>query len=279
MEDNFKKNLVREYLKHESVDEVFKIHKFNLPISYSGYQRVLDKWGIIKSVGPNSKISETLSFLYLLSKERIPLERLYKKIPINFETSIPTLHRIVNYVKKGIIRRYATAIIITKNGNKNSILVGEDISTPKLSLGKKYGAISLPMGFSKKDESNKDSILRVLQKEVFTNLAVEKNIPNIIPFDPRPFMQIDAADIRLSVYLIKLPKNLSNKKSFSSYKLINFDFINIKKIKNENNLRAGINEIINYYTDFLYGKKKVFSQKANINKKLTLTYLGLNSNH
>ncbi|MFH1792433.1 MAG: hypothetical protein ABH819_02190, partial [Patescibacteria group bacterium] len=62
----FNEFIVSEYLKYGSVDEVFSKNNYDLPISYPQVHRILDKWGIIKSVGPNSKLSEAICFMVLL---------------------------------------------------------------------------------------------------------------------------------------------------------------------------------------------------------------------
>ena len=72
-ENDFYKNIIRLYLKYGSVDEVFRVTNYDLPISYPGMHHLIKRWGIIKSAGPNSKLSETLTFLTLLSDNQIPL--------------------------------------------------------------------------------------------------------------------------------------------------------------------------------------------------------------
>ena len=57
-EDSFYKNIIRLYLTYGSVDEVFKKTRYDLPISYPGMHHLIRRWGIVKSVGPNSKLSE-----------------------------------------------------------------------------------------------------------------------------------------------------------------------------------------------------------------------------
>jgi len=46
-EKEFNKWIVSEYFKHGSVDEVLRINRYGLPISYANYQRILDKYGIV----------------------------------------------------------------------------------------------------------------------------------------------------------------------------------------------------------------------------------------
>jgi len=254
----FNKFIISEYLRYGSVDEVFKANDYSLPISYPGVQRLLDKWGIVKAAGPNTLLSECISFMVRMVEEQIPLETLYRKMPPSFTPSMTTLHRIYRgakiEVKKKIeerkMRRIGTALIITKEGEENEILIGHDVSTPRLDLGKYFGSISLPMGFSRRGESRKESVLRVLQQEVFTELTIERKLPfDNIYGGQRPFMYIDIADVRVAVYHLALPKNVES--TFSSYKLKN-----LKMLKTEDvlllgkNLRQGIHEIVWGYRNY-----------------------------
>ena len=146
-------------------------------------------------------------------------------------------------------------MVITGEEDNHSVLIGRDLSPPRLDLGKPFGAISLPMGFSKKSEPRKTSILRVLQQEVFTQNAINRDMPeNIIPFDPKPFMFVDIADVRVSVYNLSLPKQISPN-NFTSYRLKNHRFHSIDKIFNEELdgrfYRAGVVEIANGYKNYL----------------------------
>ena len=230
-EQQFLAHLVAEYLKYGSVDEVYKAHRYDIPISYPGFQRVLDKWGIVKAAGPNSKLSEALSFFVHLAKEQIPLETLYKKMPPSFQTSMGTLHRILSYMKEGVTRRVGTALVITPYNKPDYILVGNDISTPRAELGKPFGSVSLPMGFSRKRDTKQKAILHVLQQEVFTKQAIALTMPmDVITKDIDPFMYLDVVDVRVSIYHLSLPKELSTLKNFSSFKLENHRFLSIGNI-------------------------------------------------
>ncbi len=239
-EDNFYKELIKLYLKYGSVDTIFKVKKYNLPISYPSLHRLIKRWGIVKSVGPNSKLSETLTILNLMTKHQ-SIDRLYKSLPLSFQTSLTSLHRIAHNIKEGLITRYGTALVITLN-NKNKILVGYD---------NKNKALTIPMTYSSPKESPKESILRVLQQEVYTDLAVEKKLPKkIIPKKPKPFMHLLIGNIKVSVYQIELAKKYLENFKFSSYKVTNHKFMNIDEITNlKISVRLGVKEIIKYYYD------------------------------
>lgn len=254
----FKEMLVAEYLKHGSVDEVFRVKKFDLPISYAQYQRVLDDWGIVKAAGPNSSLGELLNFLSRFAEEKVKVEPLYRKMPHTFQTSLVTMYRVLSLVKEGIIRRVATGLVITPYNDLHKILVGRDISTPRLEIGKTYGSISIPVSFSRKRDSRETAILRVLQNEVFTKKAIERKMPEIIPPFPKPFMFLDIADIRVEIFHLSLPKKLSSLKNFSSFKLQNFKFIGIDSILSGKvkNLREGAVEVATGYRKYLDLKRK-----------------------
>lgn len=257
-EKKFNEFLVSEYLKHGTVDEVYRRNEHSLPISYAQFQRVLDKWGIVKAAGPNSKLAEMLGFLTKLMEENIPLEVLYRKMPPSFRTSATTMYRILGYVKEGITRRIATGLIITPSNNNKKILVADDISTPRVDLGKPFGAVSIPMGFSRKRDSREDAILRLLQQEVFTQKAVKKKMPNIISERPKQFMFLDIADVRVEIFHLKLPKKISGIRNFSSYKLQNFRFIDTNKIvrSKQKIFRIGVIEAARGYEKYLEIKKR-----------------------
>lgn len=279
----FNEFIVSEYLKYGSVDEVFSKNNYELPISYPQVHRILDKWGIIKSVGPNSKLSEAICFMVLLSDKKIPLEKLYKSLPSSFKSSMSTMHRILHNIKEGLIRRYGTALVITAGKNLKKVLVAKDISTPRLELGKPFGSISLPMGYSKKNEDSRISILRILQQEVFTFSAIDKTLKeDFISKSIKPFMFLDIVDIRVKVYHISLDEKYFDTKNFSSYKLKNYKFINLDQLSEKNNrFRMGLSKIGLGYKKYLerpntIAEYKPILIKSDINlelSQLALEYL------
>jgi hypothetical protein len=272
-EIQFFKMIVAEYLKYGSVDEVFRRHEYSLPISYMGFHRVLDKWGIMKAAGPNSKLSEVACFLTTLSQEKIPLEKLYSHMPPSFQVSMSTLHRVLHCIKEEFTRRVGTALMITTGENQDQVLVGNDVSTPRLELGKTFGSLSLPMGYSKAGESSFDSILRVLQQEVFTLHTVEEQMPEIIQKDPKAFMDISLLDVKVAVYHLPLPVGILGEGSFSSFKLENLRFAPVAELiekSQSQNLRAGMVEIFKGYQRYLkLGKAALpFSEISLLNQEL-----------
>jgi hypothetical protein len=279
-EEIFNRLIVSEYLRYGSVDEVFRRNDYNLPISYPGVQRLLDKWGIVKAAGPNTLLTEALIFLEELSLEQIPVERLYRRMPSSFKASMGTMHRILSYIRSETIRRVGTALIITPKGSPGTILVGNDISPIiRTNVGKPYGSITFPMGYSKRIESPRTSILRVLQQEVFTIPTIERKevAARVIPDAPKPFMYLDIADVRVSVYSINLPEELSGTRSFTSFKIADHRYLNLFDLATkQKGFRTGIAEIAQGYARFLKAEESLpIYCRAQINRKLALLPLEL----
>lgn len=262
-EASFYKDIIRLYLKYGSVDQVFSATHYDLPISYPGMHHLIKRWGIVKSVGPNSKLSEALAFLTLLTESRMPLETLYKRLPSSFKTSLSTMHRIAHNVKEGVVRRYGTALVVTSTFNEGEVLIGEDLS---------HKATTLPMTYSSSKEETETSILRVLQQEVFLELAVEKiDLSNLVPKNPTPFMNLIIADIQVSVYRIEIDPQFLEKNQFSSYKVQNLRFLPIQELLHSTSdihIRPGVIDIINGYQKHLNGELENVNQISNLNLAL-----------
>lgn len=264
---DYRKKVVSEYLKYGSVDELLKANRFSIPMSEMTIHRIIKDWGIIKAAGPNRPLYETISFFVKLIERKVPLETLYTKMPPSFTTAVASLHRTYKNLKENIkrkleerdLRRGATALVITPQGNPESVLIGFDVS-PRKELGKPYGSVSIPMGFSKRTEVKEDSILRVLQQEVFMEKVVERSFPyEVLPENPKPFMYVDVADIRVAVYHLVLPENLSETKSFSSHKLKKHEFLKldeVSKFENSHVFRVGLSEIFRGYESFFEAQKE-----------------------
>jgi len=275
------------YLMYGSVEEVFRSYPDTLPISTANYHRLIKRYGLVKSAGRHVSLSETLHFFRLKAmKPGMPLEVLYKSMPRSFQTSLSTLHRICHFMERNIVRRKATALLLIKDNNKNEILVGNEVFE-NLRYGKKNSGTSIPIGFSKKDELNFDSILRVLQQEVYTQLAISAKLgknanlaKKIIPKNLQPIFYFDIVDVRVSVFLINIPPNMVE---FSSYKLVNHRFESLGAIINGENIRTGVGEIVKIYEDYLSIQHTVkfpiqhvsfLNSKAVVpNLKLALRYL------
>ena len=261
-EIEFNKFLIREYLRLGSIEQVLKSHRYDLPISFASYHRLLNKFGIVKSAGPNSHLTESLHFLNQLATYKLPLERLYHQLaPLNLRISTNTLHRIVHYTRLGLMRRAGTALIITPKNDGNHVLVGNDQSLHNNDLGSP-GDVSLPMTHSKFDENHTTSIKRVLQQEVFSELVVDGNLPNIIPDSIEPVFFINITDIKVSVYHLELPEKLTD---FSSFKLKNLRLESLDDIQKQV-LRPGVGDILSRFAN--PGTNQNLSLDSHLNKNL-----------
>jgi len=268
--DEFEEKLIREYFACGSINKVFQKHHYNLPISFAGYDRVLTKYGVVKSAGPNSKLSESLFLMSLLADYKISLEKIYHRFaPKTFQVSSNTLHRILHYTRLGLTRRQGVALLIVTKDKPTKVLMGNDFSLRDKKLGNK-GDLSLPMGYSKLGEPAKDSIARVLQNEVFTNRVVARKFPwKVIPDHNKPVMYVNIADICVSVYKLEIPTNLVD---FSSLKLRNIRFREISEI-DKYSLRAGVEDIVKTYENL--GKSEQSAEALVVNSKLNSSIFAL----
>ncbi len=269
-EIDFYQPLVAAYLKYGSVDKVFASLPENPGVSYPHFQRLLKKWGIVKSAGSQSRLAEAVYFLTALAKNNLPLETVYKTMPPSLKISAASLHRILSYIKRGLIRRTATALIITQKNNPANLLIGKDVSTPRPEIGKPYGALSLPMTFSKRSETSQTSITRVLQQEVFSNLALAGEMPAIVPPFQMPLMSIDIADVRTYVYSLTIPSALKSK--IHSFKITDYHFISLAEISASNGLdspyRAGVPEIASALLERVASNKEPLHINSDLNRQL-----------
>lgn len=272
-EVQFYKPLIASYLKYGSVDKVFTDFAHDTGVSYPHFHRILKQWGIVKSAGPQSRFAEAVYFLTALTKQNLPLETLYKTMPASLQISAVTLHRILSYVKRGLVRRRGTALIVSPQSDPSLVLIGRDISSPRPELGKPFGSYSLPMTYSKRTESVHDSILRVIQQEVASSLSLERLFPTLIPADPKIAVMIDIADVRVRTYQITIPDSLISK--LDSYKLTDLTFMSLTEIASndsfEGNFRVGVPEIAQGILETRKSNEgNVPHLWSNLNKKLAL---------
>ncbi len=238
--------LIKLYLKYGSLDKVFLSEGENLAFSYPNAHKILDEWGVIKSVGrQKSSIAETIYFFESLILKRISITKLVRIMPKSFHSSVTTMYRIYKNIMSGITRSEATALLMVKD---NQILIGEDNSI----LGfKGKGQITIPVTYSLPDENPKTSILRTLQQEVFSESVLDRyNLSDLITKDPKPHLVIDIADIRCKVYVINLDVCENKIPKFTSYKLKNLRLLSMKEFylqKEKLGWRSGTREIVDYY--------------------------------
>jgi len=254
-EKEFERGLVEDYFKFGTVESALRANDYNTPVSYANYQRILDKYQVIKAAGPNNKLTEAILFCEHFVKDNVKVDDLYRKMPLSFQTSAKTLYRIVSYMKEGVTRRVGVALVISPFDSPDKLLIAKDISIPRLELGKGYGSFTLPMGYARKRDGRKTNIDRILQSEVFTKLTISNEFPReLVDERVEPFMYLDIADVRVSVYSITLPKEFSKISNYSSYKVSSFKYLNIDGLLEEglrNKLRAGVVDIAKGYKKHL----------------------------
>jgi hypothetical protein len=258
---NFDSTLISEYLQYHSINQVFRHHHYNLPISPAQYHRVLDKYGIVKSAGPNSSLSESLYIFGLMNSYKMPLESLYHRYaPHTLQVSTNTLHRILHLTRLGITRRLGTALIITSPDDPSQFLTGIDSSLTGGPLGK-MGDLTIPMGYSRSQDTAHQSIARVLQREVYTQDTIAGQFPShLIPTDPKPVFHIDITDIRVAVYHLSIPKKYHH---FSSFKILHHAWANKYSVR-DHTTRPGVLEIIDNY----YSAQPIYNLQSNLNLNL-----------
>lgn len=242
--------LIDRFFKFGSIDSALWDNGSPIPFSYMSYYRKLSEAGIIRSAGRQTSLTEALHFFRLKQMEPgMPLESIYKELPPSFKTSINTLHRIYNRIEKSIPGRFATALVISHEDDLSKILVGSELSSNRL-YGKSIGDISIPMTFSHLKDTKRESVVRVLQQEVFTNEAVDGKFSNDIYTDSLlqtisgPYLHFRILDVEVACYKLVLPANFAN---FSSYKLSNLHMENVENILNEEiKFRIGVSQIVRH---------------------------------
>lgn len=258
----FEDQLISDYLRYESIESVFKKYKYNLPISFAGYARLLSKKNIVTTAGPNSHLSESLYFFSLLKEYGGSVSKLHQKLGLNISTQ--TLHRILHNIRFGITRRYGTALIIEDEKAPGNILLGQDNSLHG-KLGKR-GDWSLPMSHTREQDSHYSSILRVLQREVFTDQTTNNSFPyEVLRQNLSPIFCINITDINVRVYHLKID---GSKYDFSSFKLDQHKFVPTNTI-NSLVTRPGLKDIIQNFNN-LDGEK---SLNSNLNNALIKSYM------
>jgi hypothetical protein len=259
-EQEYNRRLVELYLKYGSLDEVYRKLRYDVKVSPATYYRLLDQWGIIKlpQHRPHTELAEILYFFHRMSTEDVPLERMYSQMNYSFETSRATLHRVARRIRKGVFSRTATAVVLTPENDPYSVLVGNDISAARLEIGKRVGSLTIPAGFTPPKDA-RNGIIRVLQREAFTDITVDKNFPyEIIPEEPRAFMHLFIADVAVSVYHLKVPEYLEEQ--VSSFVLNDLRYVFSNEIsslpQNEETIRRGVIEMVRGYEQSLDSEER-----------------------
>lgn len=244
---------LKRYFEYGSVEAAMSRGE-PLPTSVANYHRLIQKYGIVGSAGRHTSFPEVLHFFKEIAlAPDTPLEQLYHEMPLTFKTSLATLHRIYQHIEANVVRRYATALFITRE-DKGKFLVGEELTT-NTRYGKQTGAVTVPMTFSKENESAVDSIFRVLQQEVSFPLALSGEFSkkselyrNLSTQDLQPFMYLHIVDTQVVAYHLTLPEVGD---SLESFKLKNHTFIEIPDFNELQNVRTGVTELVSGFDQYL----------------------------
>ena len=253
--------LIDFYLKYGSVEAAFYKEREKIFISIASYYRLIKEWGIVRAVGPHTDFDEKLLFFTLFATAKLPLETFHRLMMLpSFKTSYNTLIRSFREIRRERTTKEGAALVITPEGLPDQILVGEETSS-RYKYGKKLGDLSVPMGFSRKDESPYLSILRLLQMEVSNPLVLEREFvigsdtsAHIIGEEQKPFMTIDIADTRVNVYHLNLPNEHFDPEILVNHRLRNMQLMTTEEILSgglDSSLRTGIPEIVKTYQDVM----------------------------
>lgn len=252
---DFERAIVRSYLKYESIDKMVSDIDCQYPFSIAALYRILDNYGVVKNVGrQHTNFAQAILFLDSLVKSNFPLEKCYRLMPHTFQISLSSLHRILHSIKMGVTNRFGVALAVSLESDPYSLLMGNDISTPRVELGKPQGALSFPMGFSSPTDSHMTAVKRILQREMFVTDTVNRAFPEkLLEGEIKPFMYLTIADVKVGVYRIILPNKFRDENSFSSYKLTNFKFTPVTDLvslgTNTSTVRSGVLEVCQQYTN------------------------------
>lgn len=261
-------DLVEDYFRRGNVDKVMAQNPGS-GVSFAGLHRELTNRGIIKSTRGSGALSikHALYFFWRVVEEKLNLESLYRNLPPSVKKglSIPHIHRVWQNLAfidtpNDKVRRFGTMLVIHPEGNNDLVLVGRDVSAPSDKYGKKFGALTFPMGFTFRN-SLREGALRILQQEVATPWAIEGKLsPNgdlanlLVPRDAGPFMELNIVDVRVRAHELNIPPSLCTLNHFGSYKLTEYKWMPIAEIAGydpDNSLfRSGVVDVARGYLKF-----------------------------
>lgn len=271
---DFERAIVRSYLQYESIDKMVSNIDCQYPFSIAALYRILDKYGVVKNIGrQRTNFAEAILFLDSLVKSNFPLEKCYRRMPHSFQISLSSLHRILHSIKMGVTNRHGVALVVTLESDPNLLLVGNDISTPRVELGKKHGSLSFPMGFSSPTDTSLTAVKRILQREMFVKETINKAFPEkLLQDEVKPFMYLAIADVKVGVYRVILPNEFRDENGFSSYKLTNFKFMPVSHLislgTNTSTVRSGVLEVCQQYRDYRFSEEYVPVVNSQLNQRV-----------
>ena len=262
------------YLEFGSIEQILDTLS-DLPISVAEYYRAIDRVGIVKGEGRTStSLAQTLYIFWQRALEpNLTFKQIYLSIPLSTRASrtfpsLNTIYRIYDSVKKRKTTRLGVGVVISKDWNNTSVLVADEKFGSNLH-GRVSGNTTIPFGFVCKKLPFEKSVLRILQREFSTELALQGRLVldaqrslnsfsrNLIPENIRPFMEIDVLDIKVQIAHIRLPMELCDLSHASSFAVDNHRFDGVDNLLSNNNLRPGMEEVLLGYSKYLFEKDYV----------------------
>ncbi len=271
--------LIANYLKYGSVEAVMCAYDYSIPCSVADYHRRVRKAGIVKGDGrANKSFAQALYvFLEKTLQPSLSLEKIYRSLPLTLrDARMSSIYRIYDSIMKQKTRRAAVGVVISPEGRPGTILVADELRSSSTSA-KKSGETTIPFGFASKKHSFDRSLLRIMQREFSTTLALSGELvvgsemsSKLIPADTRPFLELQLLDVRVSVAHLTLPGELCDLSKCTSFTVNNHRWVPLEDCVNGKvGLRTGVGEVLASYHDFLF--KSSFSTKfeiADINRAL-----------
>ncbi len=263
--------LIKRYFQYGSVEEAILGVDSTVPFSFADYHRRLTRYGIVGSAGRHTNLTEALHFFRMKQMEPgTPLERLYKRMPSDFKTSISTLHRIYDRIEQSIPHRKATAVIVSSENDPHQVLIAREIFSNPM-YGKVAGINTIPMTFSSPRDTTNDRIFRVIQQEVLENHAINgcfsdrRFVDEMVSRLSYRFFTYYLLDVEVSCFQLRLPYGYS----FSSHKLTDHKFMYVSDVLHDAfSTRVGVKEILEAYTESLFAKEVVLPRTSGLNLSL-----------
>ena len=257
--------LADRYLKFGSVEEAINSYQGHFPVSVADYHRKIKQFGIIKKVGRRKvSLAKTLYFFTQKALEpAIPIEKLYKSMPLTFQesASIATIHRIYNNLMEKVVRLEAAGVIITKSGQPERVLIVDELES-RAGTGKVSGSSTIPFSFANRKEDMRTKALRVLQQEFSTHLTLGKKLTTkgslakkLVPKSISPILHFHLLDVEINIFHIELPGDF-DMSTLSSYNVKNHRFVHVDDIVRQSpiNFRVSVPEIVAAYCKQMFGQ-------------------------
>ena len=253
--------LIANYLKYGSVEAVFSAYSWQIPFSVPEYHRRVKKAGIVKGDGRSNKSIASALYIFLqraLAPD-LSLEKIYRSMPIKLrDARLSSIYRIYDSILRGKTRRLAVGAVISPEYDPRQVLVADETMT-QISSAKTQGQATIPFGFASRRQSFDNTVLRVLQREFSSDLALSGDLViggelsnRLIPKDSKPFLELQILDVRVLAANIILPEEFCDLSCCTSFTVKNHRFVRLEQLLDGSiNLRTGMGEIFQVYKNLL----------------------------